>query len=112
MPELPFVQAMALAALVAIAAVVLAMALGRWAGVKAGQLLLRASLAGVLTAFAACLVWGAQSGDLGRFNVRVGAEAWLEMGLFFAIVYGTGYRFVSAYLADKRQGLMKEAADA
>lgn len=112
MPELPFVQVMALAALAAIAAVVLAIPLGGWAGVRAGQLVLRASLVGVAAAFAACLIWGARSGDLGRFNVRVGAEAWLEMGLFFAIVYGTGYRFVSAYLADKRQGLMKEAADA
>ena len=112
MPELPFVQLMALAALAAIAAVMLALPLGRWAGVKTGQVVLKASLAGVVTAFAACLIWGARSGDLGRFNARVGAEAWLEMGLFFAIVYGTGYRFVSAYLADKRQGLTKEAADA
>lgn len=108
MPELPFLQAMAAAALAAIVAIVVAMPLGSRVGPKAGAVLVRASLVGVVLAFAGCAAWGASTGDLRTFNVRVGTEAWFQMGLFFAIVYGTGYRFVMSYLADK----VKEAADA
>jgi len=101
MPQLAFVQVMAVAGLASIVAVVLAMPVGARLGHQAGRLLLRASLIGVLGVFAGCLAWGAASGDLGRFNAQEGVEAWLQMGAFWGIVYGTGYRFVSAYLADK-----------
>jgi hypothetical protein len=112
MPELPFVQVMAVAALGAILAVVLAMPLGAWVGPRAGRMLLRVSLIGVVGVFAGSLVWGSSAGDLGRFNAQMGVEAWFQMGLFFFVVYGTGYRFVSAYLTDKRRERTKEAADA
>jgi lysylphosphatidylglycerol synthetase-like protein (DUF2156 family) len=108
MPELPFLQAMAVAALAAVALAIAAFPAGARVGAKAGWFVLRVSLVGVVLALAACLLWGASSGDLQRFNVRLGTEAWLQMGLFFAIVYGTTYRFASAYLTDKA----KEAADA
>jgi hypothetical protein len=99
---------MAVSALLAIVAVVLSMPLGMKAGPRAGRVLLRASLIAVLVVIAACFGWGASTGDLERFNARMGWESWLQMGAFFAIVYFTGYRFVAAYLADK----LKEAADA
>lgn len=101
MPQLAFVQVMAVAGLAAIIAVVLAMPVGARLGHRAGKLLLRASLIGALGVFVACLAWGASTGDLGRFNAQEGVEAWLQMGAFWGIVYGTGYRFVSAYLTDK-----------
>jgi len=101
MPQLAFVQVMAVAGLAAIVAVVLAMPVGARLGHIAGRLLLRGSLIGALGVFAVCLVWGASTGDLGRFNAQEGVEAWLQMGAFWGIVYGTGYRFVSSYLADK-----------
>lgn len=101
MPQLAFIQVMAVAGLAAVVAVVLAMPVGARLGHRAGRLLLRGSLIGALAAFAGCLLWGASTGDLGRFNAEEGTEAWLQMGAFWGIVYGTGYRFVSAYLADK-----------
>ena len=108
MPQYAFVQVMAVAALLAIIALVAAMPLGAKAGPRAGRALLRVSLVGVLLAIAGCFVWGASTGDLGRFNAQMGWDSWLQMGAFFGIVYFTGYRFVSAYLADKA----KEAASA
>ena len=101
MPQLPFVQGMAVAALVAIALVVLAMPIGAKVSVRAGTFTLRASLAGVLVAFSALAGWGAATGDLAVFNARMGAGSWLQMGAFFGIIYFTGYRFVASYLADK-----------
>lgn len=101
MPQLAFVQVMAVAGLAAIVAVVLVMPVGARLGHRAGTLLLRGSLIGALVVFASCLLSGASTGDLGRFNAEEGIEAWLQMGAFWGIVYGTGYRFVSAYLADK-----------
>lgn len=113
MPEFPFVQVMAVSGLAALFAVVLAMPVGARAGSRAGLLLLRASGVGIALALALALTWAAASGDLGRFNARVGVGALLQMGAFFVIVYGTGYRFVSAYLADRRADIpKKEAADA
>jgi hypothetical protein len=101
MPQLAFLQVMAVAALAAIVAVVLAMPIGMRLGHRAGRVLLRVSLIGVALVFAGCLAWGASTGDLARFNAQEGVGAWLQMGAFFVIIYGTGYRFVSAYLLDK-----------
>ena len=101
MPQLAFVQVMAMAGLAAIAAVVLGMPVGMRLGPRAGRALLRASLIGSLLVFAGCFAWGASTGDLGRFNAQEGAGAWLQMGAFWGIVYSTGYRFVSSYLLDK-----------
>lgn len=108
MPQYAFVQLMAVSALLAILALVVSMPLAAKVSARAGRVLLIASLAGVLLAFAGCFVWGASTGDLARFNARMGWDAWLQMGAFFMIVYFTGYRFVSAYVADK----LKEASDA
>ncbi|MGB4442344.1 MAG: hypothetical protein WBJ62_09000 [Coriobacteriia bacterium] len=108
MPQYAFVQVMAVSALVAILALVVSMPLAAKVSPRAGRALLRASLAGVLLAIVGCFVWGASTGDLARFNARMGWDAWLQMGAFFTIVYFTGYRFVSAYVADK----LKEALDA
>lgn len=111
-PELPFVQLMAVAALGAMFVAVLAMPLGARMGPAAGMLLLRGSLLAVVLIFGGALAWGSKSGDLGRFNAQVGVDAWFQMGLFFVVVYGTGYRLAAAYLADKRKERAKEAADA
>jgi len=99
---------MAVSALVAILAVVASMPLAARVSPRAGRVLLRASLIGVLLVVGGCFVWGASTGDLARFNARMGWDAWLQMGAFFAMVYLTGYRFASAYVADK----LKEASDA
>ncbi len=101
MPQLPFVQTMAVAGLAAILLVVLAMPAGAWLGARAGLLMLRFSLAGVVAAFIGCIIWGALTGDLAVFNARMGFDDWLQMGAFFGMVYMTGYRFVAAYLTDK-----------
>lgn len=101
MPQLPFVQGMAIAALVATLFVVLAMPVGARVSARAGMYVLRTSLIGVIAAFAALAAWGASTGDLAVFNARMGAGSWLQMGAFFGIVYMTGYRFVASYLADK-----------
>ncbi len=105
MPQLPFVQGMAIAALLAIALVVVAIPVGARVGARAGAVVLRASVIGVVLAFAGLLGWGAASGDLAVFNARMGVGSWLQMGAFFGIIYLTGYRFVASYLADKaREG--------
>jgi hypothetical protein len=101
MPQLPFIQTMAVAALAAIVLVVLAMPAGAWLGARAGLRVLRFSLAGAAAAFIGCIAWGALTGDLAVFNAQMGFDDWLQMGAFFVIVYSTGYRFVAAYLADK-----------
>lgn len=101
MPQMAFVQGMAIAALVATLLVVLAIPAGARVSARAGTIVLRASLVGVVVAFAALAAWGASTGDLARFNARMGAGAWFQMGAFFGIIYMTGYRFVASYLADK-----------
>jgi len=101
MPQMVFVQGIAIAAVVAILLVVLAMPVGARVGARAGRFLLWASLVGVITAFAGFAVWGAFTGDLAVFNARMGVGTWLQMGAFFGMVYFTGYRFVGSYLADK-----------
>lgn len=104
MPQMPFVQGMAIAALAAILLVVLAIPVGARFGVRAGRLLLWTSLAGGSAACAGLAVWGSSTGDLAAFNARMGAGVWLQLGAFFGIVYFTGYRFVASYLADKDTG--------
>ncbi|MBN2839708.1 MAG: hypothetical protein JXP37_01955 [Coriobacteriia bacterium] len=101
---MPFVQGMAIAGVVAILLVVLAMPIGARASARAGVLFLRVSLIGVIAAFAGLALWGSASGDLARFNARMGVSSWLQMGAFFGIIYMTGYRFVASYLADKGAG--------
>jgi len=112
MPQLAFVQVMAVAAFAAILAVVLAMPIGARLGHRPGRLLLRGSLIGVTLVFAGCLLWGWSTGDLGRFNAQEGTGAWLQLGAFFGIVYGTGFRFVSMYLADKAASEARAGATA
>ena len=101
MPQMAFVQGMAVAALVATLLVVCAIPVGAHLGARTGMIVLRVSLIGVVVAFAALAAWGASTGDLARFNARMGAGTWIQMGAFFGIVYMTGYRFVASYLADK-----------
>ncbi|MHB1136285.1 MAG: hypothetical protein ACYCXR_00865 [Coriobacteriia bacterium] len=101
MPQMAFVQGMALAALIATLLVVLAIPVGARVSARSGMIVLRTSLIGVVAALAALAAWGASTGDLARFNARMGAGTWLQMGAFFGIIYVTGYRFVASYLADK-----------
>ena len=108
MPQLPFVQGMAIAALAAILLVVLAIPVGARVSARAGRFVLRASLAGITAAFVGLAAWGASTGDLAVFNARMGVGEWLQMGAFFGIVYVTGYRFVASYLADKGAGRAQE----
>lgn len=111
MPQLAFVQGMAVAALAAIVLVVLAIPVGARVGARAGALVLRASLIGVALAFAGLLAWGSASGALALFNARMGVGSWLQMGAFFGIIYLTGYRFVASYLADKaRESALRAGA--
>lgn len=101
MPQMAFVQGMAIAAVIATLLVVCAIPVGARVSAPAGLIVLRVSLVGVVVAFAALAAWGASTGDLARFNARMGVGTWLQMGAFFGIVYMTGYRFVASYLADK-----------
>lgn len=111
MPQLPFVQGMAIAALAAILLVVLAMPVGARVSARAGRFVLRASLAGITAAFVGLVAWGASTGDLAVFNARMGVGEWLQMGAFFGIIYVTGYRFVASYLADKGAGRIRDTHD-
>lgn len=112
MPQLPFVQTMAAAGLAAILLVVLAMPVGARLGARAGLMMLRVSIAGVVVVFIGCIVWGALTGDLAVFNARMGFDDWLQMGAFFGIVYITGYRFVASYLSDKLRADRARSDDA
>ncbi|MDO8879221.1 MAG: hypothetical protein Q7W44_00210 [Coriobacteriia bacterium] len=112
MPELPFLQVMAVVACLTLAGVVVAMPVGRRAGARAGRSVLRASLGVLLVTIAACLWWGHATGDLATFNARMGLDAWLQIGAFFGIILTTGYRFVGRFLDDLASAESPEVADA
>lgn len=112
MPQYPFIQLMAAAATLAIVGVVLAIPVGRRAGARAGRIVLRGSVVAMLAALVGALAWGRLSGDLGRFNTRMGWEAWLQIAMFFGLILSTGYRFVGRYLDDRAEAEREGAADA
>ena len=101
MPQYPFVQVMAVIGVAAIVLAGLAIPVGAKVGARAGLLALRASLFGALAVFAACLVWGAASGDLASFNAQAEPGALVQLGVFFTIMYSVAHRFAGAYLRDK-----------
>lgn len=112
MPELPFLQVMAVVACLTFVGVVIAMPVGTRAGARAGRAVLRASLGVLLVTIAACLWWGHVTGDLATFNTRMGLEAWLQIGAFFGIILSTGYRFVGRFLDELAGTESREVADA
>lgn len=112
MPQHAFIQVMAAAATLSIIGVVVAIPVGRRAGSRAGRTLLRGSVLAMVAVLAACLVWGQASGDLERFNTRMGWEAWLQIAMFFALILSTGYRFVGRYLDDRAEAEREVTADA
>lgn len=112
MPQYGFLQAMYVAALISVAAVALAMPAGARFGARTGALVKRGAFVWLLLAVAACLAWGASSGDLARFNQGLGFEAWLQMGAWFGIVLFTANHFVTRYLEDKAASEREAAAAA
>lgn len=112
MPQYAFIQVMAAAATLALIGVLLAIPVGRRAGSRAGRTLLRGSVLALFAVLAGCLVWGQASGDLERFNTRMGWEAWLQISMFFVLVLSTGYRFVGRYLDDRAEAEREVAGDA
>ena len=112
MPQLPFVQVIAVVALVTLIGIVAAIPTGKRAGARAGRIVLRASAGVLLATVAACLWWGWSTGDLVTFNSRMGMDGWLQIGAFFLIIHSTGYRFVGRYLHDLELAEKLAAADA
>ena len=101
MPELAFVQVIAVGAALSLAGIVLAIPVGARRGARPGRLVLRASGFGLLALVAVCLLWGASTGELATFNRQLGLDGWLQIGAFFGIILSTGYRFVGRYLDDR-----------
>jgi len=96
-----FVQGYVIASLVAFFAFGMTFLVGARRGVGAG---VRWFL-GVRTAYAAVLialtVWGAVSGQLGRFASALGLSVLLEIALFMLIWIGIMYFMASRYLSTK-----------
>lgn len=101
MPQLAFLQAIVVAAIVAFALIVLAFPAAAKLGWRAGRTLLRVAVGGLLLAIVVCLVWASQSGELERFSSELGADAALQIGVFMLIMLGTGFNFASRYVAEK-----------
>ena len=112
MPQYAFMQVMAVAATLAIVGVVVAIPVGKRAGARVGRLVLRGCLLALLLTVAGCLVWGQATGDLGRFTARMGADAWLQIAVFFGLILSTGYRFSGRYLDDLAAGEQEEVSHA
>ena len=110
MPELAFVQVIAVGAAVSFAGIVAAIPVGARVGSRPGRFVLRASGLGLLALIAICLFWGSSTGELATFNRQLGLDGWLQIGAFFGIILSTGYRFVGRYL-DDRERSEKRAAD-
>lgn len=101
MPQLAFLQTIFVTALVALAAVIVSMPVGAKAGPRAGVLVLRGSLIALVVVTAACVAWGASSGELATFRQALGVDGALQMAVFFGILYATAFNFAAKYLADK-----------
>ncbi|MBN2848440.1 MAG: hypothetical protein JXP72_08345 [Coriobacteriia bacterium] len=110
MPELAFVQVIAVGAVVALVGIIVAIPTGARLGSRPGRRVLRASGLGLVVLIAGCLFWGASTGELATFNRQLGLDGWLQIGAFFGIILSTGYRFVGRYLDDRARS-EKRAAD-
>lgn len=106
MPELTFLQALVVVALVSFVLVVIAFPVTAKAGWRAGRATVRASLGLLVLGLIATLALGASSGELATFRSTLGIDAALQMGMFFLIMYSTGFLFVSRYISS----LASEAA--
>ncbi|TDB39493.1 MAG: hypothetical protein D9V44_00545 [Actinobacteria bacterium] len=99
MPQLAFLQALVIAALVSFLLVVAAFPVGAKVSWRAGRALVRLSLGVLVVGLAGTIAWGSSNGELVTFQSTLGPDAALQMGMFFLIVYGTGFMFVSRLIA-------------
>lgn len=99
MPQLAFLQALVIAALTSFVLVAIAFPIAAKAGWRAGWLLVRLSLGVLVASVIGTVAWGAARGELAEFWATLGPGAALQMGMFFAIMYSTGFLFVSRYIA-------------
>ncbi|PKQ37328.1 MAG: hypothetical protein CVT59_07890 [Actinobacteria bacterium HGW-Actinobacteria-1] len=99
MPQLAFLQALVVAALVSFVLVVVAFPVGAKVSWQAARTLIRVSLGLLVVGFAGAIAWGASNGELVTFRSTLGPDAAIEMGMFFLIMYGTGFMFVSRFIA-------------
>lgn len=99
MPQLAFLQALVIAAVVSFALVVVALPVGAKVSWRAGRMLVRVSLGLLVVGLAGSIALGASSGELVTFQSTLGPDAAIQMGMFFLIMYGTGFMFVSRFIA-------------
>lgn len=98
MPQLVFLQALVIAALIAFALAVVAFPVAAKVGWRAGRVSVRLSLAVLVFGLVGSVMLGASNGELSRFRTALGPDAALQMGMFFLIMYSTAFLFVSRYI--------------
>lgn len=101
MPQLAFLQVIVVAVVVALLLIVLSMPTAARVGWRAGRVLLRAALFGLVAVVVGATIWASQSGELARFSSELGSSDALQIAVFFLIVLGTGSNFAARYLADR-----------
>ncbi len=101
MPQLVFLQVIVVAAVAALLLIVLSMPTAAKAGWRAGRVLLRAAVFGLLAVIIGATIWASQTGELARFSAELGGSDALQIAVFFLIVLGTGGNLAARYLADK-----------
>lgn len=101
MPQLAFLQAFMALVIVSLTLAVAAIPVGARKGSSIGRRVLRAGLGTLLIGLAACVVWGASSGELRVFWSDLGLDAEVQIGAFVFIVYLTAHNFAARYLDDK-----------
>ncbi len=99
MPQLAFLQALVIAALLSFLLVVTAFPVGAKVSWRAGRTLVRVSLGLLVVGLVGTIAWGASNGELVTFRSTLGPDAAIQMGMFFLIIYGTGFMFVSRFIA-------------
>jgi purine-cytosine permease-like protein len=100
-PQLAFLQVIVVTAVVALLLIAVSMPVAARVGWRAGRVLLRVALFGLVAVVIGATIWASQTGELARFSSELGSSDALQIGVFFLIVLGTGGNFAARYLADK-----------
>jgi len=98
-PKLAFLQTLAIAAFVSFMLVIVAFPVTWKAGWRAGQNTVRASLGVLIVGIIGTLVMGYSNGEIATFRSTLGIDGAIQMGVFFLIMYSTGFLFVGRYIS-------------
>jgi hypothetical protein len=98
-PELAFLQTLFGVAVVSFALVIVAFPVTWKAGWRAGRNTVRASLGLLVAGVLATLAMGYSNGEMATFGSTLGIDGAIQMGVFFLIMYSTGFLFVGRYIS-------------